>query len=146
MRNKNALPPLPTPLQCQRFLSAVSRLRTVVRSEIWGADTAANADRVYELPEYKQLLDVACVGGFTHGDLSADGFDFDSINSQPLHHLANLPLAEIRRYIHALCRVERHNWGWASLVLAALQSGALEIAAGRLSGVCPRSHNPLPSP
>lgn len=100
--------------------------------ERWRLDSVTDADKVYALPEYVDLLEQAYASRFVHGDLSADGVDFQAINARPLEQLSGMAMTEVRRFVHALYRCERHNWGWGSLVLAAIQSGALGAVATRL--------------
>ncbi|KAB1075940.1 hypothetical protein [Methylobacterium soli] len=100
--------------------------------EQWTGDSISDAHQVYELPNYGELLEQAYTSGFVRGDLSADGFDFQAINTQPQEQLGGMPMAEVRRFVHALYRCERHNHGWGSFVLDAVQSGAFGVVASRL--------------
>jgi hypothetical protein len=123
---------LPDATQAQAFAAGIRRLELAVARKRWGLDSVEDVDRVYALPEYGDLLEKAYADGFVHGDLSADGFDFQAINARPREQLAGMAMTEVRRFVHALYRCERHNWGWGSLVLAAIQSGALGAVATRL--------------
>jgi hypothetical protein len=123
---------LPSRSQAQAFAVGIRRLELAVARERWQLNSVADADKVYALPEYGDLLEKAYADGFVHGDLSADGFDFQAINAGPREQLAGMAMTEVRRFVHALYRCERHNWGWGSLVLAAIHSGALGTVATRL--------------
>lgn len=124
--------PLPSRSQAQAFAAGIRRLELAVARERWRLDSVADADKVYALPEYVDLLEQAYASGFVHGDLSADGVDFQAINARPREQLASMAMTEVRRFVHALYRCERHNCGWGSLVLMAIQSGALGAVATRL--------------
>ncbi|RON06227.1 hypothetical protein [Pseudomonas brassicacearum] len=132
---------LPSSTQAQAFAAGIRRLERAIGRELWGEDSVSDAALVYELPEYAELLEEAYASGFVRGDLSHQGFDFDVINARPQAQLSALPYSEVCRYVHALYRCERHNWGWGSLVLWAIQSGALGIIASKLeacSSLAPR--------
>ncbi|TFW40906.1 hypothetical protein [Pseudomonas fluorescens] len=123
---------LPGDAHAQALAAGIRRLELAIERESWGADSVADADLVYELPEYAELLEQAYADGFVRGDLSHEGFDFDAINATP-EFLNSLPYAEICRYVHALYRAERWNFGWGSMILWAGQSGALRVVAQRLA-------------
>ncbi|QHD08591.1 hypothetical protein [Pseudomonas sp. R76] len=123
---------LPGDAHAQALAAGIRRLELAIERESWGTDSVADADQVYELPEYSELLEQAYGSGFVQGYLSHEGFDFNEINARPQGQLSALAYAEICRYVNALYRAERHNWGWGSLVLAAIQSGALGVIAARL--------------
>ena len=123
---------LPGDAHAQALAVGIRRLELAIERESWGADSVADADLVYELPEYAELLEQAYGSGFVQGYLSHEGFDFNAINTRPQGQLGALAYAEICRYVNALYRAERHNWGWGSLVLSAIQSGALGVIAARL--------------
>lgn len=123
---------LPSDAQAQAFAAGIRRLEQAIERELWGADSVADAALVYELAEYAELLEQAYAGGLVRGELSHEGFDFEAINVRPQGQLSDLPYSEVCRYVHALYRAERHNWGWGSLVLWAIQSGALGAVAARL--------------
>ncbi len=123
---------LPGDAHAQALAAGIRRLELAIERESWGTDSVADADQVSELPEYAELLEQAYASGFVQGDLSHEGFDFDAINARPQGQLSALAYAEICRYVNALYRAERHNCGWGSLVLAAIQSGALGVIAARL--------------
>jgi hypothetical protein len=125
--------PLPSPEQAEIFATGVERLQRAVEEEDWVESSIDNATKIYDMPEYDALLELAYTTGVVHGELSPDGFQFDLIDARPQEQLGALSKAEIRRYLHALYRCERHNWGWGSLVLSSVQSGALGIAARRLT-------------
>ena len=120
--------------QAQEFAAGIKRLEQAIEREYWGSGCIENSTKVYEFPEYNELLEQVYARGFVGSDQSADGFDFESINARPERQLGSMPIAEIRRFVHALYRCERHNHGWSSLVLLAVQSGALGIIAMRLAG------------
>ncbi|MDI3356286.1 hypothetical protein MO767_18295 [Pseudomonas sp. UYIF39] len=119
--------------QAREFAAGIKRLEQAIERERWSSGCIENATKVYELPEYNELLEQAYDRGFVGSDQSADGFDFEAINARPEKQLDGLPMAEIRRFVHALYRCERHNHGWSSLVLLAVQSGALGMIALRLT-------------
>jgi len=119
--------------QAQEFAAGIKRLEQAIEREQWGSDCNENATKVYELPEYNELLEQAYTRGFVGSGQSADGFDFEAINARPERQLDSMPMAEIQRFVHALYRCERHNHGWSSLVLLAVQSGAMGMIATRLT-------------
>ncbi|EPN22701.1 hypothetical protein A247_27615 [Pseudomonas syringae pv. actinidiae ICMP 19099] len=132
MRGSGKDTSLPNRTQAQALARGIQRLELAIERELWGADSVADAALAYELPEYAELLGQAYADGFVRGELSHEGFDFEAINARPQGQLSDTPYSEVCRYVHALYRAERHNWGWGSLVLAAIQSGALGVVAARL--------------
>lgn len=132
MRGSAEVTSLPSRMHAQALASGIRRLELAVERERWGADSVADAALVYELPEYAELLEQAYADGFVRGELSHEGFDFEAINARPQGRLSDTPYSEVCRYVHALYRAERHNWGWGSLVLVSIQSGALGVVAARL--------------
>lgn len=132
MCGTEGLPALPSRELQRSFAAGIRRLEAAVGRARWGTDSIANADQVYGMAEYEDLLREAYADGFVHGELSHDGIDLETINARPEVQLAALPGRELRRYVHALYRCERHNHGWGSVVLMAVQSGALGLVARRL--------------
>lgn len=133
MRERSKETPLPSRSQAQAFAAGIRRLELAVARERWRLDSVTDAEKVYALPEYVDLLEQAYASGFVHGDLSADGVDFQAINARPREQLAGMAMAEVRRFVHALYRCERHSFGWSSPVLDAVQSGALTIAVDKIA-------------
>ncbi|SDW36981.1 hypothetical protein SAMN05444064_10384 [Pseudomonas syringae] len=132
MRGSGEDTSLPGGTQAKSLANGIRRLELAIERERWGADSVADAALAYELPEYAELLEQAYADGFVRGELSHEGFDFVAINARPQAQLSDITYSEVCRYIHAVYRAERHNWGWGSLVLAATQSGALGVIAARL--------------
>lgn len=97
------------------------------------AGPAMEVDDWYDLPAYIEALEQAYSLGIVDGCLSADGFDLGLINAQPASQVESMSPTEVRRYLHALWRCERHTHGYGSPVLDAVRSGALGIAVSRLA-------------
>ncbi|PTR29609.1 hypothetical protein [Pseudomonas sp. GV085] len=129
MGENDKLPPLPGSKALNCYAETISQLEKASRS----AGHTMEMDAWFSLPEYDAALYEAYALQLVHGDLSADGFDMAGIHSRPAERLGQMPLAEVRRYVHALWRCERHTYPHGSLVLDAVQSGALGIAARRLA-------------
>ena len=129
MREKGKLPPLPDSKALNCYAETIRQLEAAFRA----AGHAITMDAWFSLPEYDAALNEAYALQLVHGNLSADGFDMAGIHSRPAERLGQMPLAEVRRYVHALWRCERHTHPHGSLVLDAVQSGALGIAARRLA-------------
>ena len=129
MREKGKLPLLPDSKALNCYAETIRQLEVAFRA----AGNPIAMDVWFSLPEYDAALNEAYALGLVHGDLSADGFDIPGIHSRPAEHLGQMSTAEVRRYVHALWRCERHAHPHGSLVLDAVQSGALGIAARRLA-------------
>jgi hypothetical protein len=122
-------PPLPSLRAMSRYAVTITALTEKARAP----DVKLDLDRWFELPEYEAALQQAYSLKFVHGELSSEGFNFDLIDARPAEHLWQLTPEELRRYIHALWRCERHAHPYGSLVLEAVISGALTIAVERLA-------------
>lgn len=129
-------PALPSKTRIKKFATGIRRLEDAVFQSHLTFDGEAGVTRLYELKSYDDLLNLAYSTTFVHGSLSQEGIDLDAVNARPHEQLNNVPIDEVRRYIHALYRCERHNWGWGSLVLTAIRSGALGVVASRLEACC----------
>ncbi|HWL71781.1 MAG TPA: hypothetical protein VNS22_25845 [Geminicoccus sp.] len=88
-------------------------------------------ERFYRLPEYELCMGGAYALGFVCRDIPPDDVLLHLIEARP-ELLNDLPLSELRRYLHLLMRAERWNSPGASLILAALKAGALQLLAQRL--------------
>ena len=103
---------------------------------VWRLEAAAgecgrlpNLDGFFALAEYDEALEEAYALGLVGGGLLADGFD--AMDQHPAECLGAMPRGEVRRYLHALWRCERHTHPLGSLVQAVTTSGALS-EAGRI--------------
>ncbi|GJE43901.1 hypothetical protein [Methylobacterium soli] len=124
--------PLPAPDKARAYADCALRLEAAAAAAGHGIEV----DTWYELPAYGEALEQAYSLGIVDGRLSAAGFDLEAINARPAEQLKAMPPAEVRRYLHALWRCERHTHGYGSPVLDAVRSGALGIAASRLAACC----------
>jgi hypothetical protein len=129
MREKGKLPPLTGSKALNCYAETIRQLEAVFRV----AGHAITMGAWFSLPEYDAALNEAYALQLVHGDLSADEVDMADIHSRPAEWLGQMPLAEVRRYVHALWRCERHTHPHGSVVLDSVQSGALGIAARRLA-------------
>lgn len=115
--------------------TALTRYAATIRNLVAASEAAGpelDLDGWFDLPAYSDALEQAYALQMVHSDLSADGFDMIAINSRPEEILGRLELPELRRYVHALWRCERHTHPHGSLVLDAVQSGALGLVASLL--------------
>lgn len=125
--------PMPTHAQAQRFAETVERLAA---AEAGAA--RLDLDAWYELPAYDEALEAAYRQEMVHGDLTADGsaFDLDAINARPEEQVGAMSAAQTRHLVHWLYRNERVSHGYGSPVRAAIRSGALQLAAGKIAACC----------
>lgn len=129
-------PPLPGKIRMKKFAAGIRRLEDAVTHSQQTFEGVDGVGQLYELKAYDDLLKLAYSTTFVHGSLSQEGVNLDAINARPHEQLDNMPMDEVRRYVHALYRCERHTWGWRSLVLTAIRSGALGVVASRLEACC----------
>ncbi|MGZ7459398.1 hypothetical protein ACXPVS_22350 [Pseudomonas sp. Ma2-10] len=127
-KEKGKLPPLPGSKALNCYAETIRQLEAAFRAD----GHAIAMDAWFSMPEYDVALHEAYTLQLVHGDLSSDGFDMAGIHSRPAERLDQMSPAEVRRYVH-VWRCERHTHPHRSLVLDAVQSGALGIAARRLA-------------
>lgn len=122
---ENELRQLPERGALERYAEVIQRLEKAADGE---RGRSLDLDGFFALPEYDEALEQAYALGLVGEGLSADGFDFGAIDRRPAECLGALPRGEVRRYLHALWRCERHTHPHGSLVQAAIASGALAEA------------------
>lgn len=130
-------PALPSKTRMKKFAAGIRRLEDAVICSRLTFEGLVGVAQFYELTAYDDLLKLAYETTFVHGSLSQKGVNLEAIDARPLEQLGELPMDEVRRYVHALYRCERHNFGWGSLVLTSIRSGALGMVASRLEAYCP---------
>lgn len=121
--------PLPASDKALAYADCARRLEAAAAE----AGPAIEVDDWYELPAYIEALEQAYSAGIVDGRLSADGFNLGLINARPAEQVEGMSPVEVRRYLHALWRCERHTHGYGSPVLDAVRSGAFRLAASRLA-------------
>ncbi|MGH8425436.1 MAG: hypothetical protein ACRER3_24275 [Pseudomonas fluorescens] len=129
-------PALPSKTRMKKFAAGIRHLEDAVLHSELKFEGVDGVTQLYELKAYDDLHKLAYSTTFVHGSLSQKGIDLDAINARPLEQLDNVPIDEVRRYVHALYRCERHNFGWGSFVLTSISSGALGMVASRLEAYC----------
>lgn len=129
-------PALPSKTRMKKFAAGIRRLEDAVARSKLTFEGLEGVAQFYEIKAYDDLLELVYSTTFVHGSLSQKGIDLDTINARPLEQLGDLPMEEVRRYVHTLYRCERHTWGWGSLVLIAIRSGTLGVVASRLEAYC----------
>jgi hypothetical protein len=93
-----------------------------------------NLDGFGELPEYQRFLLGAYACGFVCRDFSPmEGGRFEMMRSRPMEHLADCTLNVLRHWVHTLLRAERWAEGWSSPIREAINGGALQLVAERLT-------------
>ncbi len=129
-------PALPSKTRMKKFAAGIRHLEDAVLHSQLTFEGVDGVTQLYELKAYDDLHKLAYSTTFVHGSLSQEGVDLDAINARPHEQLDNMPIDEVRRYVHTLYRCERHTWGWGSLVLSAIRSGALGVVASQLEACC----------
>jgi hypothetical protein len=114
--------------QARHMARLIRLLEAAVRRRRIGS---GDHERFCRLPEYQLCVEGAYALGFVCRDIPPDGVHLDLIAARP-ELLDDLPLSGLRRYLHVLMRAERWNLPWASPILEALETGALQLVARRL--------------
>ncbi len=93
-----------------------------------------NLDGFGELPEYQRFLLGSYACGFVCRDYEPmEGGSFERLKTWPREYLADCPLNVLRHWVHTLLRAERWADGWSSPIREAIDSGALQLVAERLT-------------